>query len=507
MNWSSQLGEKVKESIASVAPITGIVLLLSVTAAPLEPGMFLMFLFGALLLIFGMGFFTLGADMAMIPMGEGIGVAMSRSKRIIGMIVVFFLLGFMITIAEPDLQVLAEQVPSIPNKVLIVTVAVGVGIFLVISELRILFKIPLSYTLVFFYGIVFLLSLLAPNSFVPVSFDSGGVTTGPITVPFIMAFGIGLASVRSDKNSSNDSFGLIALCSIGPILAVMILGIVYKPQETDYAAMQVFEAVNTKAAAGAFVSEFPSYALEVATALLPIFILCAVFQIICRRFHFHQMLKVLVGLLYTYLGLVLFLTGVNVGFMPVGSHIGSVLASGRLPWLLIPVGMLFGYSIVRAEPAVQVLVKQVEEVSNGSIKQKSMRTALSIGIALAVGMAMLRILTGISLMWFLIPGYLISLVMTFLVPQIFTGIAFDSGGVASGTIASTFLLPFAMGACQALGGNMMTDAFGIIALIAMTPLCTIQILGFSDRIKTKVMQRRLEENRQTLQEDYIVFFD
>lgn len=507
MKWNSQLREKVKESVTSVAPITAIVLLLSITVAPLEPGMFLMFLFGSILLIFGMGFFTLGADMAMIPMGEGIGVAMSRSKKIIAMVIIFFLLGFMITIAEPDLQVLAEQVPSIPNLTLILTVAVGVGIFLVISELRILFKIPLSYTLVFFYGIVFILSIFAPNAFIPVSFDSGGVTTGPITVPFIMAFGIGLASVRSDKNSSNDSFGLIALCSIGPILSVLLLGILYKPQESSYATTQIVDAVNTKVAAGEFISELPDYAFEVTVALLPIFLLCAVFQIICRRFHFHQMLKVLFGLLYTYLGLVLFLTGVNVGFMPVGQHIGSVLAGGDLPWLLIPVGMLFGYSIVQAEPAVQVLVKQVEEVSNGSISQKSMRRALSIGIALAVGMAMLRILTGISLMWFLVPGYVISLVMTFFVPQMFTGIAFDSGGVASGTIASTFLIPFAMGACKALGGNIMTDAFGIIALVAMTPLCTIQLLGLSDRIKTKVMQRSLEEHRTTIQEDYIVYFD
>ncbi|MGN0506168.1 MAG: DUF1538 domain-containing protein [Lachnospiraceae bacterium] len=507
MRINSQLKEKVTESIASVLPITAIVLLLSITLAPLHPGLFLMFLFGAILLIIGMGFFTLGADMAMIPMGEGIGVVMSHSKKIVRLLVVFFVLGVLVTIAEPDLQVLAEQVPSIPNMVLVWTVAAGVGVFLVISELRILFRIPLSYTLIFFYGLIFLLAFFTPDTFVPVSFDAGGVTTGPITVPFLMALGIGLASVRSDKNSSDDSFGLIALCSIGPILAVQLLGIFYQPGESAYTQTVIVEAADTKEAAAYFFMEFPEYAKEVATSLLPIFLVFAVFELMFRRFRFHQLLKILFGLLYTYIGLVLFLTGVNVGFMPVGQYIGQTLASGSYRWLLVPIGMVIGYCIVRAEPAVQVLVKQVEEVSNGSIAQKTMRKALSIGIALAVGLAMLRILAGIPLLYFLIPGYAVSLIMTFFVPQMFTGIAFDSGGVASGAMTSTFLLPFAMGACEAVGGNILTDAFGIVAMVAMTPLCTIQLLGLGDRVKAGIQKKRLAENQIMLAEDCIVYFD
>ena len=502
------LKEKVSVSVSSVLPITLIVFLLSITLAPLSLSTFVMFLVGAIMLIFGMGLFTLGVDMSMIPMGEGIGVQMSKSKKILLSLTACLVLGVIITVAEPDLQVLAEQVPSIPNLVLILTVAAGVGFFLLIAQLRMLLKIPLSYTLVFFYIIVFILAWFAPDDFVPVSFDSGGVTTGPITVPFIMALGIGMAAIRSDKNSSSDSFGLIALCSIGPILSVLLLGIFYNPQSAVASDVQITDYGNTQDLAKTFVSAFPAYAREVATALLPIAVVFVLFQIFSRRFHKRQLLKILSGFVYAYMGLVLFLTGVNVGFMPAGHYIGQTLASGDNNWLLIPIGMLIGYFIVRAEPAVQVLTKQVEEISNGSITQKSIGHSLSIGIAVSVGLSMIRILTGISIMWFLIPGYLISLVMTFFVPQIFTGIAFDSGGVASGPMTATFLLPLAMGACQAMGGNILTDAFGIVAMVAMTPLLTIQILGLTGTLKTRMQQKRLRQLPQfDGVRDCILYFD
>ena len=474
MRNNQLLKEKILESIAAVVPITAIVLLLSISITPLRTGTFLLFLFGALMLILGMGLFTLGADMAMIPMGEGIGVSLSKSRKLIIPLVVCLVLGILITMAEPDLQVLAEQVPAIPNLTLILTVAAGVGIFLVAAELRMIFKIPLSYTLCFFYLIVFVLTFLTPKTFIPVSFDSGGVTTGPMTVPFIMALGIGMASVRSDKNSSNDSFGLIALCSIGPIFSVLILGVFYSPEEAVYTAKTLAELSTTKAVAAEFMRAFPIYMKEVGIALLPIILLFVVFQLLSRRFHKIMLLKIISGLLYT--------------------------------WFLLPIGMLIGYYIVKAEPAVKVLTKQVEEVSNGSISQKSIEHSLSIGVALSVGLSMLRILTGISILWFLIPGYAVSLILTFFVPQIFTGIAFDSGGVASGPMTATFLLPLAMGACEAMGGNILTDAFGIVAMVAMTPLLTIQLLGLSGNIRSRVMKKRMTIRLSSV-EDCIVYFD
>jgi len=505
MRHNKLLMEKIYESVASVLPITAIVLILSITIAPLTPGTLVLFLFGALMLVFGMGFFTLGAELAMIPMGEGIGVMMSRAKHVGIPLAICFVLGMVVTIAEPDLSVLAQQVPSIPNMALILTVAVGVGLFLMLAQVRIRLRIPLSYMLVFFYIIIFIMAVIIPDNFVAVSFDSGGVTTGPITVPFIMALGIGLASVRSDKNSSTDSFGLTALCSIGPILSVMILGICYKPQDAVYTPASMMELATTRAVAEEFAKAIPAYAKEVLVAMLPILVLFLVFQVISKRFHKHQILRIVLGLIYTYGGLVMFLTGVNVGFMPAGQYIGQTIGAGSQRFLLIPIGMLIGYFIVKAEPAVRVLTKQVEEITNGSITQHSIEVALSVGIALSVGLAMLRILTGLNIMVFLIPGYLLSLAMTFFVPQIFTGIAFDSGGVSSGPMTTTFLLPLAMGACEAVGGNILTDAFGIVAMVAMTPLCTIQLLGLYSRLKKKLV-KHLEISLDEL-EDSVVFFD
>ncbi len=506
MRYHELLKEKVSESVVSVLPITAIVLLLSISIAPLSPAAMVLFLFGALLLVLGMGFFTLGVDMSMIPMGEGIGIQMSKAKRILIPLLACFVLGLLVTMAEPDLQVLAEQVPAIPNLVLVLIVAIGVGIFLVVAELRMLLKIPLSYTLVFLYGIIFILVIFTPNTFIPVSFDSGGVTTGPVTVPFIMALGIGMASVRSDKNSSSDSFGLVALCSIGPILSVLLLGVFYQPRDAVYTPVQLTELASTRAVAEEFARGLPVYMREVAVALIPIASLFFLFQIIFKRFHRHQISRILLGLVYTYLGLVLFLTGVNVGFMPAGQYIGASLASGSHKWMLVPIGIVIGYFIVRAEPAVQVLTRQVEEVSNGSISQKSIQYSLSVGVAISVGLAMLRILTGISILWFLVPGYAVSLIMTFFVPQIYTGIAFDSGGVASGPMTATFLLPLAMGACEAIGGNILTDAFGIVAMVAMTPLLTIQVLGLVGNLRRRAEKRKIQIPLTDLV-DGIVYFD
>lgn len=502
---NKQLREKIRESITSVLPITFIVLLLSITLVPMETGVMVLFILGAIMLIVGMGLFTLGVDMSMIPMGDGIGVKMSKAKHMIAPIILCFVLGIIITVAEPDLQVLANQIPGIPNMLLIGAVATGVGVFLMIAILRILFRIRLSLLLLIAYGIVFCLAAFAPDDFVPAAFDSGGVTTGPITVPFIMAFGIGLSTLRSDKESSNDSFGLVALCSIGPILAVLLLGIFYSPEMTDHEPA-IISVANTMEAAKAFQVQFPHYVKEISLALFPIVLIFAVFQIVSHRYRKRKLLKILVGFVLTYIGLIIFLTGVNVGFMPAGQLLGEKLADGWMKYLLVPIGMIVGYFIVAAEPAVHVLKTQVEEISNGMMTQKAIGNGLSIGVAFSVGLSMIRILTGINIMWFLIPGYVLALLLSFFVPPIYTGVAFDSGGVASGPMTATFLLPLAMGACKALGGNMMEDAFGIVAMVAMTPLITLQLLGFHAEQKRKMQRRRLRKRLETM-DDIVWYYD
>lgn len=479
-----KLKEKIRESLSAVLPITGIVLMLSIFVIPMELGSVVMFLTGALMLIVGMGFFQLGAEMAMTPLGEGVGVQISKMKKLLTVLLTGFLMGVIITVSEPDLQVLAGQVPSVPNMVLIMTVAVGVGLFLALAIVRIRYKISLSMLLIVCYLALILVSMFVPEEFLAVAFDSGGVTTGPMTVPFIMAMGVGLASVRSDKNAANDSFGLVALSSVGPILAVLILGCFFKPTEAAYTLTDVATVVTTQDVARVFAQGLPLYAREVLLSLVPILWVFLIFQWLTHRYHGLQIKRIIVGFGYTYIGLVLFLCGANVGFAPVGAYLGKELAGLSLRWILVPIGALIGYYIVKAEPAIQVLNHQVEAVTNGAISVKMMNRCMQIGVAASVGLAMLRVLTGISIQWFVIPGYIIALVLSRMVPDIFIGIAFDSGGVASGPMTSTFLLPLSIGVCEALGGNLMTDAFGVVALVALTPLIAIQLMGLVYKLKT-----------------------
>lgn len=480
-----KLREKVRESLSSVLPITIIVLLLSIVLIPMEVGAFTLFLAGALFLIFGMGFFQLGADISMTQLGQGIGGQLMKKRNLLFIIGGCFLMGVLITISEPDLQVLANQVASIPNQVLVLTVAIGVGCFLVAAVLRILFKVSLSRLLTLMYVVLFLVALATPSEFLAVAFDSGGVTTGPMTVPFIMALGIGLSSSRSDKDSANDSFGLIALSSIGPILMVLLLGIFYHPTDAVYTSVTIPDVETTKDVLDQFIRVFPQYTEEVLISMLPILAVFMLFQIKTRKYHRRQLLRMCVGFLYTIAGLVLFLVGVNIGFAPVGNLLGEQMVSSSYQWLLIPVGLLIGYYIVKAEPAVQILNHQVEDITDGMVTKEQMNLCLSVGVAGAVGLAMFRVLTGIPIYWILIPGYLLALGMSYRVQPILVGIAFDSGGVASGPMTSTFLLPLTMGACTALGGNVVTDAFGVVALVALAPLIAIQIMGLVYEHKLK----------------------
>jgi hypothetical protein len=508
-----KLQETTREALTAVLPITLIVFLLSVFISPMPAGTLLLFLLGAVMLIIGMGFFTMGADMSMITMGEDIGIVMTKTKKLGLVGLISFFTGVVITIAEPDLQVLAELVPGIPNLALILTVAGGVGIFLLLAIFRILFRISLSKMLIACYIAAVALSFFSDARFVAVAFDSGGVTTGPITVPFILAMGLGVASIRADRESKQDSFGLVALCSIGPILAVLILGLFFAPPDGAYTLTEIPQIDTTRDATLEFAKNIPHYLKEVAGTGWPILAVLGVFQLFSRRYTAKRFMRVIIGLFYTFFGLLLFMTGVNVGFIPVGQSLGASIASSGLRWLLLPIGALVGYFIVAAEPAVLVLKRQIEEVSMGAIAAKSVQTYLSAGVAVSAAISMLRVLTGISIYWFLIPGFAISLALTFFVPKIFTGIAFDSGGVVTGPMTSTFLLPFAIGACQD-PSRIMTDAFGLVAMVAMTPLIALQIMGFIYKGKMQPPAELLLEDEDVsdddiidLDDDVIIAFD
>ncbi len=497
----NNLRKKLKESLISVLPITVIVLILNFAVSPMPKNNLGAFLLGALFLVLGMGLYSIGTEVAIEPIGNHIGSKITKTKKLSVILPVCLLIGIIVTIAEPDLTVLAEQVSTIPSRVLIYTIAFGVGAFLVLAVLRIALKVPLRYILIVLYGILFFLAAFVDKEFIPLAFDSGGVTTGPITVPFIMALGIGISAVLGGNNSQDSSFGIIGICSVGPIIAVLLLGLFYHPEgSAEIAAMSDYASFS--AVLGAFGKGMLGSLKEVSLALFPILAFFLLFQIFFLKLPKKELCRILFGVLYTLVGLTIFLTGAYVGFMSAGSYIGGAIAV-KNAYLLIPVGMVVGAFIVMAEPAVHVLNNQVEEITGGTIKKSTMMIVLACAIAVAIGLAMLRVVTGISIWYVILPGYGIALLLSFFVPKIFTAIAFDSGGVASGPMTTTFLLPLALGAANAIpGANLLTDAFGIVATVAMTPLVAIQVLGLIYKLRVDAENRRVSHRfRALLQEE------
>lgn len=501
---------KLKETAVSILPISVIVLILNWTIAPLGSSMVWQFLTGSLFTILGLALFLLGADIGILPIGEKAGAALTSKRNLPLLLSSAFVIGFLITIAEPDVQVLAKQVcsvdASINSTVLLVMIAVGIGFFTSVGLLRTVLHIPLKYLLIAFYIIVFVAAFAAPDKYLAVAFDSGGATTGPMTVPFILALGVGVAAVQGrgkGKTGNESSFGMTGMASIGPILAVLILGICvggHQPSKSaaDSSAAQPEAAVTTEASAstvdaatangaekGVFAHLLPETLVDVAKALLPLAVMFVVFQFTLLHLPPHAIIRMSVGLLYSFVGLVLFMLGVNGGFMPAGDIIGFTVAQTDYRYILVAIGVFLGAVVVCAEPAVWVLTKQVEEISGGTIKRSVIIAALSVGVAVSVGLSIFRVLSGFSLWFVLLPGYALALTLTFFCPQLFTAIAFDSGGVASGPMTTTFILSFMLGISNALGGNPLTDAFGVIALVAMAPLITIQVLGILYAGKTK----------------------
>lgn len=479
---------KLKETTASIVPIMIIVIILGCTAAPLGGELLLQFIIGGIQAIIGLTLFLVGVDMGILPIGTAVGAALVKKRNLVLLLSAAFITGFFVTAAEPDVQVLADQIMSVSpdiNKLqLVLMISAGIGLFTTIGLLRTVLSIPLHWVLILSYGFTFMLAAFTPAKFLAVAFDSGGATTGPMTVPFIMALGVGVAAVRG---RDNDSFGLTGIASIGPIGAVLLFGIM----SGNSSGTVEKAAEETAAGMAVFYSILPGVFSEVLKALLPLTVLFIVFQITLVKMPPLQVRKMIKGIIYSLFGLILFLTGVKGGFMPAGTKLGEILGTFSMQSesvdgytiLLVAVGLILGAAVVCAEPAVWVLTNQVEEVSGGTVKRRLLLIALSAGVALSIGLSMIRVILGFSIWWYLIPGYAAALTLTFFCPRMFTAVAFDSGGVASGPMTSTFILSFTLGAAIAYGGNPVTDAFGVIALVAMTPLITIQIVGLVFRNK------------------------
>ncbi len=496
----STILSKFKEALTAVLPISMVVLILGLLMKMSTPQV-INFLIGMVLLIFGMTLFSLGAEYAMVPMGTRVGASFGKVKKhkLLLAIVSSFIIGFLITVAEPDLMVLASQLKgAFTESVIILTVSIGVGILLVVATLRIVFQIKyrtillVAYITIFTFGALFI-----PQEFVTIAFDSGGVSTGPITTPIILALGIGVASIKKGS-SMDDSFGLAGICSIGPIAAILFLGLFFDPSgiTADNFASNYTFSTNI---ISMYTSVLPELTKKIFLAIFPIVVFFFIYNAFLLKLPKKYLTRIVFGLIYLFFGVLIFILGVEVGFSKFGNMLARELVyQGYAPFLVI-IGAIVGFFVVAAEPAVHILNGQVEELSGGTIKKRSIMIALMIGMSLAVAMAMIRILTSISIWWLLVPGYTIALVLTFFVPKVFTAIAFDSGGVASGPMTATFLMPFSIGASLALGGNILRDAFGTVAMVAMTPLVTIQILGLISAIKSK----RLAPKVSGIEEDVI----
>lgn len=511
--------KKIKESLVSVLPVTAIVLILALTGkatglVQLETAEIIAFCVSAALLILGIGLFNLGADLAMTPMGEHVGAGLTKSKKVFVLVFVCFVMGVLITVAEPDLSVLADQVKEIMpggeevGKILLtVTVGLGVGLFLVVAVLKIVFRKDLSMLLMFFYTMLFsVCAIMIENGkspLLPLAFDSGGVTTGPITVPFIMALGVGISSTVGGRNANENSFGLIALCSVGPIIAVMLLSLTTSGSLSTFSTAQYELGQYLQNFGGLIISK----AGEVVTALGLVVLFFFVLQIVILKLPKQKLVQIGVGIIYTLSGLVIFLVAVTVGFMPVGFKLGQQLA--RNPAVLIVFGFVIGMVVVLAEPAVHVLNKQVEDVTGGGVKKIEMLVALSIAVGVSIGLSMIRMIFKFSILYYLIPGYLISLGLSLFVPKIYTAIAFDSGGVASGPLTSSFILPLVVGACCTTLGesDIYGYAFGVVAMVAMTPLITIQALGFKAVTSKMVRHKIIIKRILSADDEQIIYFE
>ena len=500
---------KLHEALTSVLPVTLIVLVIYFTPlVDLTAKELAVFLISAVMLIIGIGLFNLGADLAMTPMGEHVGEGLTKSRKLSILLGVSFIMGLLITVAEPDLSVLASQVSAvIPGTLLIITVGFGVGLFLLLAVLKIVFKKDLSSLLLFFYMLLFAIAALllevGKGNFLPLAFDSGGVTTGPITVPFIMALGVGIALTIGGKDANENSFGLIALCSVGPVLAVLILSITASGDLSytlpDY-SMESHLGLS-------LLSTVLGTVVEVARSLALILAFFFALQLFILKLPRERLFQILIGVLFTFVGLVIFLSAVTIGFMPVGFRLGVQLANSE-PAVCI-FGFILGAVVVLAEPAVHVLNMQVEEVTAGAVTKTQMMVALSIGVGVSILLSVIRIIFGFSLLYYLIPGYLLSLGLSFFVPKMYTAIAFDSGGVASGPLTSSFILPLCIGACVALRGEseVLSQAFGVVSMVAMTPLITIQSLGFRGVVHSHIRRERAMRRILSADDMQIIYFE
>jgi len=491
-DYFKDFGDKCKESARSILPFFAIIFILYLMFMQFNIWACLSIVIATVIMIIGMALFSVGVDMSTMKMGGYVGSHLSKSRKISFMLVLSFILGFIVTIAEPDLMVLAEQFTGVSSKwIILITVSAGTGIFLVLSTLRTLFRWNIKTILIISYAILFVLQLICNRGFVPLAYDCMGVTTGPISVPFIMSFGLGICAVRSGKNNQEDGFGLSALASTGPTIAVMLLSL-FVGGNNGASNDAIINTVQTASEMGnRFGMGMISYLKEVFIVIIPIFLFFIIYNLIYLKLPKISILRIFIGLIYTYMGLVVFLCGVNAGYLSTANNLGFAMASSEYWWSIIPISLIIGCCLIFAEPAVHVLIKQVEDITEGVIRKKTILVSISIGVAIAVCMAVIRSLFAIDILWFIIPLIIIIIILSIFSPNLFASVAFDAGGIAAGSLSCSFVLPFIIGVCNNLAIDSMLYAFGTIGIISLMPIVVIEIMGIRYSI-AKAKERRKE---------------
>jgi hypothetical protein len=487
----NELTGKLKEVLMSVLPITFIVLILHFTISPLDSSMMYAFLVGSALVIIGLTIFLFGIDQGLEPIGHGVGTTITKSNSYAAIITVSLILGFFISYAEPDIHILAKQVDSVTsgqfdNILMVVAVSIGIGVMMTLGMLRILKNVRLKYVFSGVYALIFILSFFSSPDFLAIAFDASGATTGAITVPFMLALAAGVSAIKKDsKMGEADSFGLVGISSAGAILGVLITGLFLEGEKLNGTLPEA--QISNMGLIDTYKSKLLHIAFESFLTLLPIIIAYIIFQVFFFKQKRRKVIDVSRGIIFTYIGLVIFLLGVNGGFMEVGSQLGIQLAAmdSNLPVLLV--ALLLGLTTVLAEPAVHVLTNQVEDITGGSVKRSLVLIFLSVAVGMSIFMSALRILIpGIQLWMYLLPGFILAAILAYFVPDLFVGMAYDAGGVASGPMTATFSLAFVQGvAAHVPTADVVSDGFGMIAIVAMMPIIAIELLGALYQVKSR----------------------
>ena len=482
----------LKDNVKTVIPIAAVVLVLNFTLVPLGFSLIARFLVGAVLIIIGLSLFLLGVDIGITPMGSLTGSSLVMTNKLPVVLLGGLVLGFFISIAEPGLMVLAYQVDfvtlsAISSWMLLIVVSTGLAIMVSLGFLRVVVRMSLKLFLLLSYLVIFVLALFTQPEFLAIAFDSSGATTGILAVPFLLALAVGISRLRKDSVASEeDSFGLVAIASAGAIMSVLVLNIIIGTQEYAVASLEAIE-VGNKAILKPFWDFIPTALRESFVSLLPLTVSLFVLQKVLFHLERRQFARMVKGFLYAFIGLIVFLVGVYGGFMEVAGEIGLRLAMLENKVWVVVTAFALGFFTILAEPAVYVLTHTIEDVTSGYVKRKAVGAALSIGVGSAVALAMIRILTPAMELWhILLPSYIIAVGMMYYAPNLFVGIAFDAGGVATGPMTATFILAFVQGAASAFpGANLLRDGFGMIALVATAPIITLQILGFIFQARSK----------------------